>query len=102
VIAARKPDPAGISKEQFKAEVASWAALMKVEPAEVHVRRMTRKWGSCSTSGRVTLSAALLAEPYDRRKEVIVHELLHLKVPKHGKLFKSLLRAYLVGQLRCP
>ena len=24
-----------------------------------------------------------------------VHELLHLKVPNHGKLFKSLLRAYL-------
>jgi predicted metal-dependent hydrolase len=26
---------------------------------------------------------------------VIVHELLHLKVRNHGKLFKSLLRAYL-------
>jgi predicted metal-dependent hydrolase len=26
---------------------------------------------------------------------VIVHELLHLKVPNHGKLFTALLRAYL-------
>jgi predicted metal-dependent hydrolase len=26
---------------------------------------------------------------------VIVEELLHLKVPNHGKLFRSLLRAYL-------
>ena len=26
---------------------------------------------------------------------VIVHELLHLKVSNHGKLFKSLMRAYL-------
>jgi Protein of unknown function DUF45 len=26
---------------------------------------------------------------------VIVHELLHLKVPNHGKLFKTLLRAYI-------
>ncbi len=29
------------------------------------------------------------------RKRVIVEELLHLKVPNHGKLFKALLKAYL-------
>jgi len=26
--------------------------------------------------------------------QVIVHELLHLKVPNHGKLFRTLLRAH--------
>jgi predicted metal-dependent hydrolase len=31
---------------------------------------------------------------------VIVHELLHLRVPNHGKLFKSLLTAYLPGWRR--
>jgi hypothetical protein len=31
------------------------------------------------------------------REVVIVHELLHLLVPNHGKLFKSLLNAYLPG-----
>jgi len=29
--------------------------------------------------------------------DVIVHELLHLLVPNHGKLFKSLMNAYLPG-----
>ena len=29
------------------------------------------------------------------RSKVIVHELLHIKVPNHGKLFRTLLRAYL-------
>jgi hypothetical protein len=29
------------------------------------------------------------------RRRVIVEELVHLKVPNHGKLFRSLLRAYL-------
>ena len=66
-----------------------------VAPASVLVRRMTRKWGSCSTSGRVSFAADLLAQPAEFRKECIVHELLHLKVPHHGKLFKSLLKAYL-------
>ncbi|MFQ3684915.1 YgjP-like metallopeptidase domain-containing protein, partial [Roseiflexus sp.] len=30
-----------------------------------------------------------------RRAEVIVHELLHLKVPNHGRLFRALLKSYL-------
>ncbi len=56
---------------------------------------MSRKWGSCSTTGRVTLDTGLLTQSADFRKQVIVHELLHLRVPNHGKLFKALLRAYL-------
>ena len=36
-----------------------------------------------------------MKEPASLRAEVIVHELLHLKVPNYGKVFKALLRAYL-------
>jgi hypothetical protein len=36
-----------------------------------------------------------LGEPASFRAEVIVHELLHLKIPNHGKLFKALLKAHL-------
>jgi predicted metal-dependent hydrolase len=39
----------------------------------------------------------LLDEPASFREVVIVHELLHLLVPNHGKLFKSLMNAYLPG-----
>ncbi len=56
---------------------------------------MKGKWASCSTSGRITFSEDLLSEPADLRREVIVHELLHLKVPNHGKLSRALLKAYL-------
>lgn len=84
-----------VSKDVFKAEVAAWARRIKVEPKEVHVRPMKRKWGSCSTTGRVSFSSDLLTEPAAMRKRVIVEELLHLRVPNHGKLFKALLRAYL-------
>jgi len=96
----RKAAPAtraavAVSKEVFKAEVAAWAEKMKVEPKEVRLRPMTTKWGSCSTAGRATFDLDLLRQPADFRKEVIVHELLHLKVPNHSKLFKALLKAYL-------
>jgi predicted metal-dependent hydrolase len=52
---------------------------------------MTTKWASCSTTGRIYFSTELLAEPATFREVVIVQELLHLLVPNHGKLFKSLM-----------
>lgn len=84
-----------VPRELLRAEVAAWVRRIGVEPREVHIRSMSRKWGSCSTAGRVTLDEGLCRQPAEFRREVIVHELLHLKVPNHGKLFKSLLRAYL-------
>lgn len=84
-----------VIKDLLKAEVRSWAKRIGVEPKEIHVRPMRRKWGSCSTAGRLTLDAGLAAERAEFRKEVIVHELLHLKVPNHGPRFRALLKAYL-------
>ena len=84
-----------VPKELFKAEVTAWAKRIGVEPKEVHIRPMKRKWGSCSTNGRVSFNDELLSQHASFRKRVIVEELLHLKVPHHGKLFKALLKAYL-------
>lgn len=45
----------------------------------------------------------LLRESTAFRKMAIVHELLHLKVPNHGKLFKALLKAHLgLDEVRLP
>ncbi|MEW6326419.1 MAG: M48 family metallopeptidase [Thermodesulfobacteriota bacterium] len=85
------------AKEQLKSEIVRWAAVMKVNPVQIRVQRMTKKWASCSAKGRVCFSADLLHEPRTFQEYVIVHELLHLQVPNHGKLFKSLLNAYLPG-----
>jgi hypothetical protein len=53
---------------------------------------MTRKWASCSSKGLLSFTTRLLAEGEPFRESVIVHELLHLRVPNHGKLFKRLMR----------
>src|SRR5262245_46867498 len=81
--------------EDLKREVGRWAAKIGVVPKRVQIQRMTKKWASCSTSGRICLSRDLLREDRTFREIVIVHELLHLSVPNHGKLFKSLMNAYL-------
>ena len=64
-----------IPKEILRSEVQAWARRIKVEPKQIHIRPMSRKWGSCSTAGRVTLDTGLLTQPADFRKQVIVHEL---------------------------
>ena len=93
--AAPAPALAPITKSEFKTEVAAWAKRIGVQPRELRIRQMRREWGSCSTEGRVTLNRELLRASADLRREAIVEELLHLRVPNHGKLFRALKRAYL-------
>jgi predicted metal-dependent hydrolase len=52
---------------------------------------MTRKWGSCSTAGTITLAADLAEQITGFQDFVVAHELLHLRVPNHGRLFKALM-----------
>ena len=79
---------------EFKSEVQHWAARVGVSPKEVHMRKMRRKWASCSARGRLTFNYDLLREDLPTRNKVVLHELLHLRYPNHGKMFHSLLEAY--------
>lgn len=81
--------------DQLRRRVQTWAMQLKVTPKLVRVQRMTRKWGSCSTSGIVTLALDLAEQPTEFQDFVIAHELLHLRVHTHGRLFKALMTLYL-------
>lgn len=81
-------------REALRDRVEYWKRRLRVRPQRVRVRTMTRKWGSCSTSGTVTLAADLEDQDKDFQDFVIVHELLHLRVPNHGRLYKALMAAY--------
>lgn len=79
------------SRSVILRKVHHWAAKLRVQPRLVRVQRMTRKWGSCSTSGVITLATDLAGQRPQFVDFVIAHELLHLRVPNHGKMFKALL-----------
>lgn len=86
---------------EFKLIVNDWARKIKVDPKEIHLRSMKNKWASLSEKGRLTFNAELLDMDRGFCDYVIVHELLHMKVPNHGKLFKSLMFAFLPEWQRC-
>lgn len=100
----RSPVEEAVERDLLVAEVRAWAQRIGVEDRvrEIHVRPMRRKWASVSTHGRLTLSRDLIEQPASFRKEVIVHELVHLKLGHgwHNKLFRTLVSAYLADESR--
>lgn len=84
-----------ISPEEFKNEVKRLAREMGLSPREIHLRHMKRKLASCSSKGRLSFSTEVLALSKEERYKIIIHELLHLRYPNHGKMFKLMLQRYL-------
>lgn len=83
--------------DELRQRVLAWAVKLRVNPRAIRIQQMRRKWGSCSSAGTVTLAADLTEEEERFQDFVIVHELLHLRVPRHGRLFKALLSAHIPG-----
>lgn len=83
-----------VTPEEFRQGVIALAQEIGVTAREIHLRKMKRKWASCSSKGRLTFAADLLEKPDDFRRKTVVHELLHLRYPNHGKMFNLLLASY--------
>ena len=57
----------------------------------LQLRRMKRSWGTCSTSGLITLNPLLMKAPPQYVDYVIAHELCHLREHNHSPAFYRLL-----------
>jgi len=82
-------------KVEFKDRVKEVAGKMDIQVRTLALRPMKNKWASCSTDGNLNFNKQLLVLDKELGDYVIVHELLHFNVPNHGKLWKSLMTAYL-------
>lgn len=83
--------------QELRRRTLTWAVRLRVNPRVIRVQAMRRKWGSCSSAGTVTLAADLVDLDLRFQDFVIVHELLHLRVATHGRLFKALMSAHVPG-----
>jgi predicted metal-dependent hydrolase len=83
------------TKQAFKARVRHWSQHLEQPLAALAIRPMRRKWASCSSRGQLSFSRDLLPLDLELWDYVIVHELLHLRVANHGRLWKALMRAHL-------
>lgn len=72
-----------------------WQEKLNLTTNRIQIMKMKNKWSSCSTNGNITLNSELTKLPKQLTEYAILHELLHLIVPNHGKTFKALLTAYM-------
>ncbi len=86
--------------QELRRRTMAWAVKLRVNPRVIRVQDMRRKWGSCSSAGTVTLARDLTDQDTRFQDFVIVHELLHLRLPRHGRLFRALLTAHVPGWTR--
>lgn len=86
-----------MNKDRFKKYVTEWADRIGVSDkiTSIHLRKMKTKIASCSSKGRLTFDISILEKAKKEIDKIIVHELLHLRYPNHGKMFQLMLKNYL-------
>ncbi len=67
--------------------VMSEAAVVGHRPSSVQIRLQRTRWGSCSTSGTVSLNAALLFVAPEVVRYLLIHELCHFISLNHSRKF---------------
>lgn len=81
-------------RDHLRKRVEYWSERLRARPRIVRIQHMSRKWGSCSSSGIVSLADDLADQELGFQDFVIAHELLHLRVPNHSRVFKALMSAH--------
>jgi len=68
--------------EQFK--------KYNVEPKDLYIQNMSKRWGSCTPKGKIILNPELMKAPKACIEYVIIHELCHLIHHDHTQKFIDL------------
>lgn len=73
--------------------VATIPRLRLKEVPPIRIRRLAKRWGSCTPNGSLLLNLDAVKLPVGCVDYLLVHELCHRLVPDHGKRFWRLLEA---------
>lgn len=82
----------------FYEQLCNWHAKVVGEGTplpKLRIRQMKSRWGSCSTTGWITLNLLLIKASQECIDYVIVHELCHLKIKGHGLRFWSMVQRFI-------
>jgi predicted metal-dependent hydrolase len=71
------------------------AKSLNIHDPNVIIRRLAKRWGSCTKAENIVLNTDLIKTPLYCIEYVIMHELCHLRVPKHNQHFYRLLSRHM-------
>lgn len=83
-------------KEEIADMIERWCGNMNIEGVTWIVKRMKTRWGSCVEKKKlIQLNLELARLPRRCIEYVIVHELCHLSIHGHNRMFEKLITKYL-------
>ncbi len=80
---------------KVKEKIPHYAAMIGVSPGRITLKSMKSRWGSCSTTGRISLSWNLIMAPEPVLDYLIVHELCHMVHHNHSAEYWELVGSIL-------
>jgi len=81
-------------EERLRVKVKYWTKRLNVQPTQIRIQMMKNKWASCSPKGWVSFNRDLIKKSRSFQDYAIIHELLHLDIPNHGRLFKTMMNIF--------
>ncbi len=64
---------------------------------KVSIRNQKTRWGSCSHKNNISLNVKLILLPEEPMDYVMLHELVHTRIPNHSKKFWTELDRYVAN-----
>lgn len=89
-------------REQIPPLLRKWERKVGVDVAEVRIKRMKTKWGSCNAQARrIWLNLELAKKPASSLEYLLVHEMTHIHERRHDQRFREMMDVVMPGwQLR--
>ncbi|MGK9477117.1 M48 family metallopeptidase [Melioribacter sp. OK-6-Me] len=75
------------AKEIIRERVFYYASKFGYQFKSIRITSAKKRWGSCSYNGNLNFSWRLIMAPVDIIDYVVVHELVHLRIKNHSKVF---------------
>jgi predicted metal-dependent hydrolase len=85
------------ARRLLTSEVDAAATALGVQPTAISIRDPRTRWGSCTSTGRLSFSWRLVLAPPEVLRYVAVHEVCHMLEPNHQPRFWALVDRLLPG-----
>ena len=82
------------AKQLFALKLDHWSKKTQLNYSKLNVRSQKSRWGSCSSTGTISLNDQLLFMPSSVLDYIIVHELCHTIHPNHSARYWSLVNEH--------